>query len=1012
MPPREPSFGGPSGHQSYPTYDEGAPLQDPMPLHQPFDPVPEYISNGPDSAGHQEDEYATSPPGGIRRVPQTGYADHYSQSGHPLPPHSSMSPPHRHMSGGYASNAHSNDAPHIPYSASSQMPRPRRGSQQSMSHAHHDSYGYLPPTLDNPFGGSQSNHHISSSPTRGGNTYDDSPYGRSSLPGYGGAGAIEHEDDHDGAEGDVPLLPPNGGHYAYAPASAFDEHGHHIGGGGVNGEDITYSNETPNEYKLGSDEEYMPGGFDPNLIERGEVGGNVRYGRIPQRVPRRYKTLKRVELFHGNLVLDCPVAPALLEKLNDRESREMTHMRYSAVTSDADAFLEERYTVRQVLFDPPRRTELMVCLTMYNEDDVLFARTLHGVLSNIAFLCSRNRSRTWGADAWKRVVVVIVADGRMKCNPRVLSVLAALGVYQEGVAKNVVNGKPVQMHLYEYTTQLSVDTNLKFRGREKGVMPTQIIFALKEKNAKKINSHRWCFNAFGRVLQPNVCILLDVGTMPRARSLYHLWKAFDINSNVAGACGEIVALKGKMWSALINPLVAAQNFEYKMSNILDKPLESVFGYITVLPGAFSAYRYIALQNDAKGEGPLASYFKGETLHGGKNNADIFTSNMYLAEDRILCWELCSKRDAAWILHYVKSAQAVTDVPDTVPELISQRRRWLNGSFFAGLHSIVHFGYIYRSSHSFGRKFALHFEMFYQLVNLLFTWFGIANYFLAFTILTQSLGELVHQLKVPNLILEYIYLALIVFIFLLSMGNRPAGAKFGYTLTMIILGLLTCYMTFAAIYLAIKSIIQSQQSSDSTEALLTNYTFIAVVISVAATFGVYLIASILFLEPWHMFTSLIQYYLMAPSFVSVFGVYSMCNVHDVSWGTKGSDKVQTDLGVVGGKDGQVEITLPTEPKDIDEAYHDAVHVLANKPPKEEKKVDLDQAQQDYYAAIRTNVVLIWVLTNAALAVAILSVKSNKVRIVYMGFILYSVAVLAAIRLIGSITYLIKRLFAGE
>ena len=50
-----------------------------------------------------------------------------------------------------------------------------------------------------------------------------------------------------------------------------------------------------------------------------------------------------------------------------------------------------------------------------------------------------------------------------------------------------------------------------------------------------------------------------------------------------------------------------------MSNILDKPLESVFGYITVLPGAFSAYRYIALQNDTQGEGPLQKYFLGEKM---------------------------------------------------------------------------------------------------------------------------------------------------------------------------------------------------------------------------------------------------------------------------------------------------------------------------------------------------------------------------------------------------------------
>jgi chitin synthase len=281
-------------------------------------------------------------------------------------------------------------------------------------------------------------------------------------------------------------------------------------------------------------------------------------------------------------------------------------------------------------------------------------------MKNIAHFCSRSKSRTWGENGWQKIVVCIVSDGRQKIHPRTLDALAAMGVYQDGIAKNLVNQKEVQAHVYEYTTQVSLDSDLKFKGAEKGIVPVQMLFCLKEKNAKKLNSHRWFFNAFGRALTPNICILLDVGTKPTGNSLYHLWKAFDTDSNVAGACGEIVAMKGKGWLGLLNPLVASQNFEYKMSNILDKPLESVFGYITVLPGALSAYRYHALQNDHTGHGPLSQYFKGETLHG--QNADVFTANMYLAEDRILCWELVAKRDERWVLKYVKNCKGETDVP--------------------------------------------------------------------------------------------------------------------------------------------------------------------------------------------------------------------------------------------------------------------------------------------------------------------------------------------------------------
>ena len=90
--------------------------------------------------------------------------------------------------------------------------------------------------------------------------------------------------------------------------------------------------------------------------------------------------------------------------------------------------------------------------------------------------------------------------------------------------KNMVNNKPVTAHLFEYTTTFGLDENLKFRYPDKGIVPTQVIFCMKEKNQKKINSHRWFFSAFGPVLQPNVCVLLDVGTMPGPTSIYHLWK--------------------------------------------------------------------------------------------------------------------------------------------------------------------------------------------------------------------------------------------------------------------------------------------------------------------------------------------------------------------------------------------------------------------------------------------------------------------------------------------------------
>ena len=464
----------------------------------------------------------------------------------------------------------------------------------------------------------------------------------------------------------------------------------------------------------------------PGLQPTGYDGSQV--GTSPSPAPiRRWKTVKEVQLFNGNLVLDCPIPPKLLSQVphaEPPERDEFTHMRYSAATCDPSEFYDSRFTLRQRLFAKPRHTELFIVVTMYNEDDFLFARTMTGVFKNIDHMCSRTNSKTWGKEAWKKIVVCVVSDGRAKINPRTRAVLAGLGVYQDGIAKQQVNGKDVTAHIYEYTTQVGMDIKGSLvQLKPRAANPVQMVFCLKEKNQKKINSHRWFFQAFGRVLDPNICVLIDAGTKPGKDSIYHLWKAFDLEPMCAGACGEIkVMLSGG--KKLISPLVATQNFEYKMSNILDKPLESAFGFISVLPGAFSAYRYIALQNDKTGQGPLEKYFKGEKMHGA--NAGIFEANMYLAEDRILCFELVAKRNCRWILQYVKSSTGETDVPDTMAEFILQRRRWLNGSFFAAVYAIVHFYQMNRTDHSLIRRFMFLIEFIYQTINMLFAWFAIVS----------------------------------------------------------------------------------------------------------------------------------------------------------------------------------------------------------------------------------------------------------------------------------------------
>jgi chitin synthase len=346
----------------------------------------------------------------------------------------------------------------------------------------------------------------------------------------------------------------------------------------------------------------------------------------------------------------------------------------------------------------------------------------------------------------------------------------------------------------------------------------------------------------------------------------------------------------------------------------------------------------------------------------------------------------------------------------VPEFVSQRRRWLNGAFFAAVYSLVHFKQIWQTDHTIARKVLLHIEFVYQFIQLIFTYLSLANFYLTFYFIAGGLAD--PQVDPFNggakyifLILRYVCVLLISTQFILSLGNRPQGAKKMYLASMIIYAIIMAYTLFACIYVVVRQFTMKDDPNASIS--MGNNVFTNLIVSTASTVGLYFFMSFLYLDPWHMFTSFLQYMILLPSYICTLQIYAFCNTHDVTWGTKGDNVMKTDLGGAIGKGSTVELEMPSEQLDIDSGYDEALRNLRDRVEVPEPGLSEDQLQQDYYKSVRTYMVVTWLVANATLAMAASeayggsSIGDNF----YLRFILWCVAGLAVFRALGSTTFAI-------
>lgn len=161
--------------------------------------------------------------------------------------------------------------------------------------------------------------------------------------------------------------------------------------------------------------------------------------------------------------------------------------------------------------------------------------------------------------------------------------------------------------------------------------------------------------------------------------------------------------------------------------------------------------------------------------------------------------------------------------------------------------------------------------------------------------------------------------------------------------------------------------------------------------------------------------------LLPSYVNILMMYAMCNLHDVSWGTKGDNGASKDLGgakKIAGKDGEdvYEVELPTAREDVDRVWAASKAALRTRPAEEKEHRDAKTKQSDHDRNSRTNTVLLWTGTNMLMILVFTSQAfqdwakkwGNGTFNPYLSFLFYALAGLSAIRFVGSTLYLIFRL----
>ncbi|KAM6950004.1 chitin synthase 1 [Lycodopsis pacificus] len=308
------------------------------------------------------------------------------------------------------------------------------------------------------------------------------------------------------------------------------------------------------------------------------------------------------------------------------------------------------------------------------------------------------------------------------------------------------------------------------------------------------------------------------------------------------------AVCGRIHPTGMGPMVWYQKFEYAVGHWLQKTSEHVFGSVLCSPGCFSLFRGSSLMDD----NVLKKYTTTATRASEYVQYDQ-------GEDRWLCTLLLQQ---GWRVEYNAASDAYTNSPEEFKEFYNQRRRW-GPSTLANTLDLLHSGEETVKRNSSISRLYIYYQMFTVGSSIL----GPASV----TLMIAGAFQFVFKLAGTDSIIiasaPPVFYVIVCFV-----------AKSNTQITIAaVMSILYAFLMTASFFSIIGDMVIQGTFLTPTGLFLVSMAIM------------YAVTAILHPEEWSMIIYGLMYFICIPSGYLLLTIYSLVNMHVVTWGTRETNK---------------------------------------------------------------------------------------------------------------------------